>query len=119
MCTLEKRGSLFILTLISDDHEHRLSPHLIDFVLSALSQVNTQSITSGSALITVAYGKFFCNSVNVPWGQPSTHLRLHKMVESFRSIIVALLFLPIQTIAAVSGHAAAGGLVLALVAGGG
>ena len=36
------------------------------------------------------------------------------MVESFRSVIVALLSLPIPTIAAVSGHAAASGLVLAL-----
>ena len=36
------------------------------------------------------------------------------MVESFRSVISALLSLPILTINAVSGHAAAGGLVFAL-----
>nr|POF01749.1 hypothetical protein CFP56_06136 [Quercus suber] len=41
------------------------------------------------------------------------------MVESFRSVIVALLSLPIPTIAAIYGHFATSGLVLALVAGGG
>ncbi|KAM3685744.1 hypothetical protein ACB098_11G143600 [Castanea mollissima] len=95
MCTLEKRSNLFILTLIVDDHEHRLGPHLIDSLLFSLS-------------------KFFCNGVDVPWGQPSTRLRLHQMVESFRSVIAALFSLPIPTIAAVSDHATAGGLVLAL-----
>ncbi|XP_075643635.1 enoyl-CoA delta isomerase 2, peroxisomal-like [Castanea sativa] len=114
MCTLEKRGNLFILTLIGDDHEHRLSPHLIDSLLFSLSKVKSQSINGGSALITVARGKFFCNGVDVPWGQPSACLRLHQMVESFRSVIAALFSLPIPTIAAVSSHATVGGLVLAL-----
>ena len=65
MCTLEKHGSLFILTLIGDDHEHRLRPSLIDSLLSALSQVNSQAINGGSALITVAHGKFFCNGFDI------------------------------------------------------
>ena len=106
MCTLEKRSNLFILTLIGYDHEHRLDPHLINSLLSALSQVNTQSINGGSALITVARGEFFCNGVDVPWG-PSARVRLHQMVESFRSFVATLLSLPIPTIAAVSGHATA------------
>ena len=114
MCTLEKHGNLFILTLIGDDHEHRLGTHLINSLLSALSQVNTQSINGSSALITVARGKFFCNGVEVPWGQLSARIRLHQMVESFRSVVAALLSLPIPTIAAVSGHARGGRLALAL-----
>ncbi|KAK7847182.1 enoyl-coa delta isomerase 3, partial [Quercus suber] len=110
----EKRGSLFILTLIGDDHEHRLGPPLIDSLLSALSQVKSQAINGGSALVTVAHGKFFCNGFNVPWGQSDARSRLHQMVESFGSVMSALLSLPVPTISAVSGHAAAGGLVLAL-----
>ena len=86
----------------------------IDSLLSALSQVKSQSINGGSALITVARDKFFCNGVDVPWGQPSTCLHLHQMVESFISVIVAFLSLPIPTIAAVSSHAATSRLVLAL-----
>ena len=114
MCTLEKSDNFFILTLIGDDHEHRLDLHLIDSLLSVLSQVNTQSINGSSALITVACSKFFCNGVDVLWGQPSACLCLHQMVKSVRSVIAALLSFPIPTIVAVSGHAAASGLVLAL-----
>ena len=36
------------------------------------------------------------------------------MAQSFRSVIAALISLPIPTVAAVSGHAAAAGLILAL-----
>ena len=114
MCTLEKRGSLFILTLISDDHEHQLGPSLIDPLLSALSQVNSQAINGGSALINVAHGKFLCNGFNVPWGQFDARSRLHQMVESFRSIMSALLSLPVPTITTVSSHAATDELVLTL-----
>ncbi|XP_050282819.1 enoyl-CoA delta isomerase 2, peroxisomal-like [Quercus robur] len=114
MCILEKRGNLFILTLIDDDHGHRLGLHLIVSLLFALSQVNTKSINGSSALITVTCGKFFCNGIEVLWGQLSARLRLHQMVESFRSVVVALLSLPILTNATVSGHAAASGVVLTL-----
>nr|POE70845.1 enoyl-coa delta isomerase 3 [Quercus suber] len=114
MCTLEKRSSLFILTLIGDDHGHRLGPSLIDSLLSALSQVDSQAINGGFALVTVAHGKFFCGGFDVPLGQFDARNHLHQMVESFRSIMSALLSLPIPTIAAVSGHATASGLVLAL-----
>ena len=114
MCTLEKIGNFFILTLIDDNHKHHLGLHLIDSLLSTISQVNTQSINGSSTLITVTRSKFFCNSLDVPWGQPSAHLCLHQMVKSIKSVIAALLSFPIPTIAAVSSHAAVGGLVLAL-----
>nr|POF20269.1 enoyl-coa delta isomerase 3 [Quercus suber] len=84
-----------------------------------VTNINTQSINGGSALITIACSKFFYNDVDVPWGEPSARLRLHQMVKSFRLVIVALLSLPIPTIAAVSSHDVAGELVLTLVVGGG
>nr|POE91015.1 enoyl-coa delta isomerase 3 [Quercus suber] len=88
-------------------------------VPSPVTNINTQSINGGSALITIACSKFFYNDVDVPWGEPSARLRLHQMVKSFRLVIVALLSLPIPTIAAVSSHDVAGELVLTLVVGGG
>jgi enoyl-CoA hydratase/carnithine racemase len=117
MCTLEKRGNLFILTLIGDD-EHRLSPAVIDSILSALSQAKSQAIR-GSALVTTAHGRFFSNGFDLAWAQAAgsssaARDRLHHMVESFRPVVAAFLSLPMPTVAAVSGHAAAAGFLLAL-----
>ncbi|XWS39156.1 hypothetical protein CRYUN_Cryun18bG0026000 [Craigia yunnanensis] len=117
MCTLEKHGNLFILTLTGDD-QHRLNPNLISSILSALSEVKVQS-TRGSALITLAQGKFFSNGFDLDWAQSSgskqgTEERLNYMVESLKPVVAALLNLPMPTISAVTGHAAAAGFVLAL-----
>lgn len=116
MCTLEKRGSLFLLTLTGDD-QHRLNPTVITSLLSTLSQIKSQA-TPGSVLITTAHGRFFSNGFDLAWakdaGSPSAAIdRLHHMVASFKPVIAALLSLPMPTIAALTGHAAAAGLMLA------
>ncbi|XVE65876.1 hypothetical protein DITRI_Ditri08aG0034500 [Diplodiscus trichospermus] len=117
MCSLEKRGNIFLLTLTGDD-QHRLNPNLISSTLSALSQAKAQS-TRGSVLITLAEGKFFSNGFDLGWAQSAgskqgAEERLQHMVESLKPVVAALLSLPMPTIAAVTGHAAAAGLVLAL-----
>ncbi|KAA8539439.1 hypothetical protein F0562_026131 [Nyssa sinensis] len=118
MCTLEKRGSLFILKLTGDD-EHRLNPTLIDAIKAALHQIRSESSTTPSALITTAHGKFFSNGYDLAWAKTSGHAattpnRLLHMSSKFRSLINDLISLPVPTIAAVSGHASAAGFILAL-----
>uniref|UniRef100_A0A7N0UT56 Delta(3)-Delta(2)-enoyl-CoA isomerase n=1 Tax=Kalanchoe fedtschenkoi TaxID=63787 RepID=A0A7N0UT56_KALFE len=118
MCTLEKRGSIFILTLTSPDAEHRLNPNLIDSIKSALSTAKSQA-TPGSVLITTAHGKFFSNGFDLKWaqqpGSPSGFLaRVHHMVEHLKPVVADLISLPMPTIAAVTGHAAAAGMLLAI-----
>ncbi|XVE65874.1 hypothetical protein DITRI_Ditri08aG0034300 [Diplodiscus trichospermus] len=117
MCTLKKRGNLFLLTLTGDD-QHRLNPNLTSSILSALSQAKAQS-TRGSVLITLAEGKFFSNGFDIGWAQSAGSKqgaaeRLHHMVESLKPVVAALLSLSMPTIAAVTGHAAAAGVVLPL-----
>lgn len=117
MCTLEKRGDLFFLTLTGDD-EHRLSLTLIDSLLSALSQAKSQA-TRGSVLVTTAHGKFFSNGFDLGWAQAAGSAsaalaRLSKMVAAFKPVVAALLSLPMPTVAAVQGHAAAAGFLFAL-----
>ncbi|KAL8196038.1 hypothetical protein R6Q57_025038 [Mikania cordata] len=121
MCTLEKRGKIFFLTLTGDGaDEHRLNPTLIASIRSALSEVKSQS-TRGTALITVAEGKFFSNGFDLAWaksasgGSPSEAISLLRhMVTLFKDVVADLISLPMPTIAAVTGHAAAAGLLLAL-----
>ncbi|KAL9297451.1 hypothetical protein ACSQ67_023347 [Phaseolus vulgaris] len=111
MCTLEKRGSVFILTLTGDG-DHRLNPTLLHSIQSSLRRVR-QEATVSSALITTAHGKFFSNGFDLAWAQSSEE-RMILMGSLLRSVVSDLLTLPMPTIAAVTGHAAAGGYVLAL-----
>lgn len=120
MCTLEKRGKVFVLTLTgsSDEDEHRFSPAVIDSILAALCQAKAQA-TTGSALLTISHGKFFSNGFDLTWAQAAgsrsgARERLHFMVQAFKPVIAEMLSLPMPTVAAVNGHAAAAGFALAL-----
>ncbi|XP_022979202.1 enoyl-CoA delta isomerase 2, peroxisomal-like [Cucurbita maxima] len=117
MCTLEKRGNFFILTLTGDD-DHRLGPSLINSILKALSQVKAQA-TPGSVLITTSHGKFFSNGFDLPWALAAGSIsgardRLNHIIQIFKPLVAQLLSLPMPTIAAIAGHAAAAGFALAL-----
>ncbi|KAK1285717.1 hypothetical protein QJS10_CPB20g01689 [Acorus calamus] len=122
MCTLEKRGKVFHLILTGPDEQHRLNPTTIDSIRSALAQIRSDS-TPGSALVTSADGRFFSNGFDLAWASsPSAggsdpavaRRRLGHMVSLFSPLVADLLSLPMPTIAAVTGHAAAAGFALAV-----
>ncbi|XP_051129216.1 enoyl-CoA delta isomerase 2, peroxisomal-like [Andrographis paniculata] len=125
MCTLQKRGSFFILTLTgagAGDREHRLSPTVIGNIRAALSEVRSQAV-AGSVLITRSEGRFFSNGFDLRHAQAvgaaagksdAAAAELLRMVDLFRGVVADLLSLPMPTVAAVSGHAAAAGMILAM-----
>ncbi|KAL0014998.1 hypothetical protein SO802_002067 [Lithocarpus litseifolius] len=95
--------------------QYRFSLTLIEALIFALSQVKSQAV-HGSALITTDHGKFFSNGFDLAWTQSAGSSsgavdRLHHLVASFKSVVSALLSLPMPTIAALPGHAAAGFLL--------
>ncbi|KAL5707495.1 Enoyl-CoA delta isomerase 2 [Ranunculus cassubicifolius] len=116
MSTLEIRGNIFLLTLTGDT-EHRLSPTAISDIRTLLAQIRSEA-KPGSVLITTGEGKFFSNGFDLAWAQsngPSNFRdRLHQMVCDFNPLIADLLSLPLPTIAAINGHAAAAGFLLAI-----
>lgn len=120
MCTLEKRGSLYILTLTGAGDEHRLNPALIPAIRSSLSQIKSEISRSKSpppaALITTAEGKFFSNGYDVKFADSSPNPLQSKiyMDAQLRALVSDLLSLPMPTIAAVTGHASAAGFILAI-----
>lgn len=111
MCTLEKKGEIFILTLTGPG-EHRLNPTLLDEIQSALNQVRAAATSSSSALITTAHGKFFSNGYDLDWAG-SDQSRSELMNSKLRSLVADFISLPLPTIAAVTGHASAAGFILA------
>ncbi|TKY64880.1 Enoyl-CoA delta isomerase 1 of peroxisomal [Spatholobus suberectus] len=112
MCTLEKSGNIFILTLTGDS-EHRLNPNLLNSIRSSLRRVR-QEATASSALIITAHGKFFSNGYDLAWAQAQSskeHVILRDSL--LRSVVSDLLSLPMPTIAAVTGHVSGAGYALA------
>ncbi|XP_047963953.1 enoyl-CoA delta isomerase 1, peroxisomal-like [Salvia hispanica] len=114
MCSLERRGDVFILTITGDD-QHRLNPNLIDSIRAALARVKSESSLSATALITTAQGKFFSNGYDLDWAlSDPARIRPKIMSKKLRLLVEDLTSLPMPTIAAVNGHASAAGFVLAL-----
>ncbi|KAI3838975.1 hypothetical protein MKX03_031073 [Papaver bracteatum] len=117
MCTLEKRGNLFILTL-TGEYDHRLGFPLILTLRVTLYQIRTEA-KRGSVLITTAQGKFFSNGFDLAYAAKQDRSinipRLREMVDGFKPIVSDFLTLPLPTIAVVSGHVASAGFALALV----
>uniref|UniRef100_A0A1J3JBG0 Delta(3)-Delta(2)-enoyl-CoA isomerase n=1 Tax=Noccaea caerulescens TaxID=107243 RepID=A0A1J3JBG0_NOCCA len=112
MCSLEKRGRLFLLKLTGDG-EHRLNPTLLDAISSAVNQIRSDPSSSQSVLITTADGKFFSNGYDLALAERDPSLRFH-MDSKLRSLVADLISLPMPTIAAVTGHASAAGFILAM-----
>ncbi|KAH7651453.1 Enoyl-CoA hydratase/isomerase protein [Dioscorea alata] len=120
MCSLEKRGPVFVLTLTGDG-DHRLGPDVIAAIRAALATARNEALSTpgGAALVTTAEGRFFSNGFDLGWakaaGSPSAaRARLESMVSLFSPVVADLLTLPMPTIAAITGHAAAAGFVLAM-----
>ncbi|XP_038688452.1 enoyl-CoA delta isomerase 1, peroxisomal-like [Tripterygium wilfordii] len=112
MCSLEKQGNIYILTLTGPD-EHRLNPTLIDSIQSALRHIRAGPASPSSVLITTAHGKFFSNGFDLSWAD-SSKPRLKLMSSKVRSLVADLLSLPMPTVAAITGHSSAAGFLLAL-----
>ncbi|XP_039144024.1 enoyl-CoA delta isomerase 2, peroxisomal-like [Dioscorea cayenensis subsp. rotundata] len=111
MCTLEKRGRVYILTL-TGSNEHRFNLTTVLSIRSALAQVRSDS-GAGASLVTAAEGKFFSNGLDVAWISASTPDLIHQYESALRAMIADLVSLPMPTIASITGHAAGGGFIFA------
>jgi enoyl-CoA hydratase/carnithine racemase len=66
------------------------------------------------ALVLAAEGKYFSNGFDQAWARTVPHHLHASMRGAFRGLVADLIALPMPTVAAVTGHAAAAGCVLAL-----
>jgi enoyl-CoA hydratase/carnithine racemase len=106
---LQRDGDVFVLRF--DDEENRFSPAFLDGIHEALDTV--EKAEGPRALVTVGTGKFYSNGLDLGWlsangDQAEAYLgRIH-------GVFARLLSLPLPTVAALNGHAFAGGGMLAL-----
>lgn len=119
MCSLQRSGNIFILTLTGSG-EHRFNPQLLDSIRSSLRQVRSDvesavstDSSSNFVLITTAEGKFFSNGYDIDWERTSMN-QMILMDDKLKSVVSDLITLPMPTIAAVSGHASAAGFIFAM-----
>jgi len=111
MCSLEKRGNVYILTLLGEG-DHRFNPSTIDSIIAALKEV--QESPDGRALVTTNDGRYFSNGLDLQWISQNPEVNLTTIRFKFETLLASFMRLRVPTIAAICGHAAAGGFMLGL-----
>jgi len=106
--TVEEKNGVAILTWRGG--ENRFNPDSIKNLNAALDYVEKSEAT---ALITTGDGKFYSNGLDLTWMLANTALVM-EFIKTFLHFLKKLLIFPIPTIAAMNGHAYAGGLMMCL-----
>jgi enoyl-CoA hydratase/carnithine racemase len=111
-CTLD--GHLALLTLRAD--ENRFNPDFLSALLAMLDHVERESDAS-TLLVTSAHEKIFCNGIDLEWLLAVQHAKDTAAAKAFfyqlNAVFRRLLTYPLISVAAINGHAFAGGAILA------
>jgi len=107
--SLDRDGEVFVLDL--GDTENRFHPDWLKEVQQHLTTVDAAE--GAHALVTTASGKFFSNGLDLEWLSQNGERFLDYVID-VHALLARLLALPVPTVAAVQGHAFAGGGMVAL-----
>jgi Delta3-Delta2-enoyl-CoA isomerase len=107
--TLEKQGNVFVLRMSAG--ENRFSFPFFDELEAALDEVMKSS--GAAALVTVGEGKFYSNGIDLEWLSKQT-FDPSEFIGRMHRVYAKVLAFPMITVAALNGHAFAGGAMLAL-----
>jgi Delta3-Delta2-enoyl-CoA isomerase len=109
MVELDVQGAVHVLHM--DEGENRFNPPFLRAMHAAVDVIEAQE--GPCALVTTGAGKFFSNGLDLEWlgsGDDTTGF-----IESVHALLGRILGLNVYTVAAVNGHAFAGGAMLASV----
>lgn len=109
MPELSRSGDVFVLHLGEGDL--RFTPTFLAETAAALDTV--EAATAPAALVTTASGKIWHNGLDIEY-MATLGDGFVDYVGELQELLARLLALPVPTVAAVQGHAFAGGLMLAL-----
>jgi enoyl-CoA hydratase/carnithine racemase len=112
ICRVEEEGELYILHLVNDDN--RFSPTSMSQIQNALENIQTHywqerdTEQKPRALVTTGQNQIFSNGLNL---ESIADIGLESFLHMYIKLIVTMLKFPIPTVAAINGHAFAGGMV--------
>jgi enoyl-CoA hydratase/carnithine racemase len=110
MLDLTRTGSVFVLTMRSG--ENRFNDASVDELSAALDEV--EGAGGSAALITTGEDKFYSNGLDLDWLTGPGAAEGPTFIRRFLRFLGRWLALPVPTIAAINGHAYAGGGMFAL-----
>jgi len=110
MIDLERDGEVFVLRM--RDGENRFSPAFLAAWHAALDEV--EKAPGPAALVTTGEGKFYSNGLALDALAGKSVDEIAAYLREVHALFARVLAFPRATIAALNGHAFAGGLMLAL-----
>ncbi len=109
MIDLDVRDDVRILRL--DDGENRFNRSTVDAIHGALDEV--AAVEGPVALVTVGAGKFFSNGLDLDWMGGDAGRSDTGFLDDVHRMLQRVVHLDMVTVAAINGHAFAGGAMLA------
>jgi len=110
MIDVEREGAVFVLRMKRG--ENRFNRPFLDAFHRALDEVEKSS--GPAALVTVGEDKFYSNGLDLAWMSGDGAGEAGVFVRDFVRFFGRLMACPVATVAAMNGHAFAGGAMLAL-----
>ncbi|XP_059148907.1 uncharacterized protein LOC131936071 [Physella acuta] len=114
-CKVIKGFSLYfaedVAFIVIDRGENRLNNEFFTVFNSLLDEVNSNESCKG--LVTTGVGKFYGNGLDLEWMTNLSAPELLDFLDLMSASLKRLLCFPLPTLAAINGHAFAGGALLA------
>lgn len=110
MIDLQRQDGIFVLRMTSG--ENRFNLPFLDALDAALDEV--ERAPEPTALVTTGDGKFYSNGLDLEWMSGPGRDQAPAAVGRVHLMLGRLLAFPVITVAALNGHAFAGGAMLAL-----
>lgn len=108
MIDLKKEGDVFVLHM--NDAENRFNRPFLTALNKALDEVENSA--GPAALVTTGAGKFYSNGLDLTWLMGDGAGEMRGFVDEVHALFARILVFPMYTVAAVNGHAFAGGGML-------
>lgn len=109
---LKKEGQVFIITLANEAEANTFTTEMLRELNSAFDEIEDSN--ENAALIITAEGpKFWSNGINLQWLAEQGHEKSVEFLYEFKGTFLRACLLNLPTVGCLTGHAFAGGAILA------